>query len=84
VSDMDKWVVLFHHDRRGSSWWGTEVVKGASARDAALNVANKIDDHAPIGGALRVRVYGPVPSDLAGEFHLSRSVSVDSVFELSR
>jgi hypothetical protein len=80
---MDRWVVVFHHNRAGASWWGTEVVRSENARDAALKMESRIDEHAPIGGALRVRVYGPVPSDLAGEFHLRRSVSVDPIFELS-
>lgn len=77
-----RWFVLFHHCRANASWWGERVVRAKTARDAAKRLAAESGEHAPIGEKMRVRVYGPIPDDLAGEFLVGREAVAEPVSAL--
>ena len=63
-----RWLCLYHHVKGGASWWGERVVKADDAREAALKMEGEIESNASHADpGLRVRVYGPIPEELAWE-----------------
>jgi hypothetical protein len=77
ISGGQRWLVSYHHNTGGASWWGDTLVRAASAEDAARKCENLIEKHSHYSEpGLRVRVYGPIPAESAG-FWVRRITSVE-------
>lgn len=79
---MAKWLVKYHHDKigsgSGSSWWGDWIVNADTAEGAAIKAATPeaIKEHGKDSQRLRLRVYGPIPEEVALEVEATPSVQL--------